>query len=134
MWKKIPLTEPAYSQVILDKHVARVKATSRERIELRQRLKSLRAEKMAIAAIIISVPTDPPDSRFLKELCKVDGQIAKCDIELNDEVEMKLTDNEKMAHSNVWHTHQKTTESLKKSRGRSTLCYWASALKRWLTR
>jgi hypothetical protein len=84
MRKKIAHTEPAYSQVKLDRHVARVKATSRECIELR--LMSLRAEKMVIAAKIISVPIDPPDCRLLKELCKVDNQIAKGDIELNDEI------------------------------------------------
>lgn len=38
--KKIVLTKPAYSKVILDRHAARVKATQ-ERIELK--LKSLRA-------------------------------------------------------------------------------------------
>ncbi len=31
---------------------------------------------------------------------------------------MKLTDDEKMAHNNVWRTHQKTIESLKKSMGK----------------
>ena len=30
---------------------------------------------------------------------------------------MKLTDEEKTAHSNTWRTHRETTESLKKSRG-----------------
>jgi hypothetical protein len=93
--KKIVFTKPAYSQVILDRHGARVKAT-RERIELR--LKSLRAKKMAIKAKIISAPTN---CGLLKELRKVDDQIAKGDIELNDEVEMKLTDDEKMACSNA---------------------------------
>lgn len=44
-------------------------------------------------------------------------QIAKGDIELNDEVKMKLTDDEKMAHSNAWRTRRETNESLKKSRG-----------------
>jgi hypothetical protein len=53
--KKIVLLEPAYLQAILVRHAERVKAT-RERIELR--LKSLRAEKMAIEAEIISAPTD----------------------------------------------------------------------------
>jgi hypothetical protein len=47
-------------------------------------------------------PTNP---RLLKELHKVDDQIAKGDIKLNDEVKMKLTDAEKMAQSNVWCTH-----------------------------
>ena len=40
--KKIAPTEPTYSQVILDRHAARVKAT-REGIELR--LKNLMTEK-----------------------------------------------------------------------------------------
>jgi hypothetical protein len=31
---------------------------------------------------------------------------------------MKLTDDEKTAHSNAWRTHRETTESLKKSRGK----------------
>ena len=44
-------------------------------------------------------------------------QIAKGDIKLNDEVKMKLSDDEMIAHSNMWHTHHETTVSLKKSRG-----------------
>ncbi len=110
--KKITLFEPAYSQAIRDRHATTVKAT-REQIELR--LKSLRAEKTAIEAEIIQAPTD---RRLLKELQKVDDQIARGDIELNDEVEMKLTDDERTAHSNAWRTHRETTESLKKSRGK----------------
>ena len=31
---------------------------------------------------------------------------------------MKLTDDERTAHSNAWRTHRETTESLKKSRGK----------------
>ena len=48
----------------------------------------------------------------------MDDQIAKCNIELSDEVEMKLTEDEKIAHSNAWRTHREATESLKKSRGK----------------
>ena len=48
----------------------------------------------------------------------MDDHITKGVIKLNDEVEMKLTDDEKMAHSNVWWIHRETTESLKKSRGK----------------
>jgi hypothetical protein len=109
--KKIVLLEPAYLQAILVRHAERVKAT-REHIELR--LKSLRAEKMAIEAKIISAPTD---CGLIKKLCKVDDQIAKGDIELKDEVKMKLIDDGKTAHSNVWRTHCKSSDSLKKSRG-----------------
>jgi hypothetical protein len=70
---------------------------------------------MAIEAKIISAPTN---CELLKELGEVDDQITKGDIKLNDEVQMKLTNDEKMAHSYAWHTHQETTESLKKSRGK----------------
>ena len=31
---------------------------------------------------------------------------------------MKLTEDEKIAHSNAWRTHMEATESLKKSRGK----------------
>ncbi len=110
--KKITLSEPAYSQVKRDRHAARVKAT-REQIELR--LKSLRAEKTAIEVEIIETPSN---RGLLKELQEVDDQIARGNIKLNDKVEMKLTDNERRAHSNAWRTHQETTESLKKSRGK----------------
>ncbi len=96
-----------YSQAIRNRHAARVKAT-RERIELR--LKSLRAEKTAIEAEINQAPTD---RGLLKELQEIDDQIASGDIKLNDEVKMKLTDDEKTAHSNAWRTHQERTESLK---------------------
>ncbi len=48
----------------------------------------------------------------------MEDKIAKDNIKLNDEVEMRLTEDEKISHSNAWHTHQETTESLKKSRGK----------------
>jgi hypothetical protein len=109
--KKIVLLEPVYLlQVILVKHAERVKAT-KECIQLR--LKSLRAEKRAIKAKIISAPTNRD---LLKELREVDDQITKGDIKLKDEVEMKLTNDEKTAHSNVWRSHRKLSNSLKKSR------------------
>jgi hypothetical protein len=49
---------------------------------------------------------------------ELDDQIAKGQIELADEVKMKLTKDEKFAHANAWRTHRETTESLKKSRGK----------------
>jgi hypothetical protein len=115
--KKIALQEPAYLQAILVRHAERVKVT-RERIQLR--LKSLRAEKTAIKAKIISAPTN---CGLLNELCEVDDQIAKGDIKLKDKVKMKLTGNEKKAHSNVWHTHCKSSNSLRRAEGKSTPCY-----------
>jgi hypothetical protein len=109
--KRISPPEPAHLQAILDRHAARVKAT-KERIELK--LNGLKSEKAAIEAEI-----QVASSRtLLRELREVDDQIAKCNIKLTDEVEMKLTKAEKIAHSNAWRTHRETTESLKKSRGK----------------
>ena len=45
-------------------------------------------------------------------------QILRCEIELKDEVEMKLTEDEKMAHNNAWLSHHEVTGGLKKSRGK----------------
>jgi hypothetical protein len=42
-------------------------------------------------------------------------QILCCEIELKDEVKMKLTDDEKMAHNNARQSHRKVTAGLKKS-------------------
>ena len=49
---------------------------------------------------------------------EVNDQIAKGEIELANEVEMKLTEDKKISHANAWRTHRETTESLKKSRGK----------------
>jgi hypothetical protein len=115
--KKIVLLEPAYLQAILIRHAERVKAT-RERIELR--LKSLRAEKMAIKAKIISAPTD---CSLLKELRKVDDQIAKGDIELNDEVEIKLTNDEKQLTATHGIAIASRVIACRRAEGKSTPCY-----------
>jgi hypothetical protein len=52
----------------------------------------------------------------MKERQEIEDQILKCEIDLNNDVEMKLMDNKKMAQSNVWCSHCETTEGLKKSR------------------
>jgi hypothetical protein len=103
--------EPAPSQVILDRHAASVKAT-KDRIELK--LKVPKSEKAAIEAEIQVASTHA----LLKELREVDDQIARAEIELTDEVEMKLTEDERISHSNAWRTHREATEGLKKSRGK----------------
>ncbi len=65
--------------------------------------------------------TQPSNQDLMKERREIEDQILKCEIDLNDEVEMKLTDDKKMAHSNAWRSHHETTESLKKSRGKVCL-------------
>jgi hypothetical protein len=57
---------------------------------------------MAIEAEIIQAPTN---RGLLKELREVDNKIARGNIKFNDEVEMKLTDDKRTAHSNAWRTH-----------------------------
>ncbi len=109
--KRLNPPEPAHVQVILDRHTARVKAT-KDWIELK--LKALKAEKTAIESEIATQST----RGLLKELMEVDDQIAKLEIELTDEVEMKLTEDERIAHSNAWRTHREATDSLKRSRGK----------------
>jgi hypothetical protein len=52
----------------------------------------------------------------MKKRREIEDQIFKCEIDLDNEVKMKLTDDEKMAHSNAWRSHHETTEGLKKSR------------------
>jgi len=126
--KKITLSKPAYSQAIRARHAARVKAT-REHIELR--LKSLRAEKTAIEAEINQAPTD---RWLLKELREVDDQIARGDIELNDEVKMKLTDESGQLTATRGEPTERRLRASRKAGVKSTLCYLASVLKCWLTR
>ncbi len=55
----------------------------------------------------------------MKERREIEDQILKCEIDLNNEVEMRLTNNKRMAHSNAWCSHRETTEGLKKSRGKA---------------
>ncbi len=110
--KRIIPPEPAHSQAILDRHAARVRAT-KDRIELK--LRGLRAKKLAIEADIQVAPTD---RGLLKEMREVDDQIAKGEIELANDVKMKLSKAKKIIHANAWRTHRETTESLKKNRGK----------------
>jgi hypothetical protein len=68
--------------------------------------------------ILKEIVTQPTIRDLMKERREIEDQILKCEIELNDEVEMKLTDNKKMVHSNAWCSHHETTEGLKKCRGK----------------
>ncbi len=89
-------TEPTYSQAIKTRHAARVKAT-KDRIDLR--LRGLTTEKAAIQAELLASPND---RTLLRELREVEDQMAKAEIDLTDEVDMKLTEDEKISHSNAW--------------------------------
>jgi hypothetical protein len=110
--KKIALLEPTYLQAIIDRHAERVKAT-RDRLNLK--LTSLKTEKAAIAEEIKSNSTN---CALLREMREIDDNIAKGEIDLKDEVGMKLTKDEKTSHSNAWRSHRESSDSLKKSRGK----------------
>ncbi len=43
---------------------------------------------------------------YWQELREVDDQIAKAEIELTDEVEMKLMEDERILHTNAWRTYR----------------------------
>jgi hypothetical protein len=44
----------------------------------------------------------PTDCKLMTEKQDIVDQILHCEIKLKDEVEMKLTDDKKMAHINAW--------------------------------
>jgi hypothetical protein len=106
------LTEPTYSSAIDTRHSERVRAT-RER--LNQNVTSLTAEQNEI---LKEIATWSNNQDLMKERQEIEDQILKCEIDLNNQVEMKLMDDKKMVHSNARHSHPETTEGLKKSRGK----------------
>jgi hypothetical protein len=110
--KKIALLEPTYLQAILDRHGERVKAT-RDRLNLK--LTSLKTEKAAIAE---EIKANSTNHALLKEMHEINDDITKGEIDLKIEVKMKLTEDEKTSHSNAWRSHHKSSNSLKKSRGK----------------
>ncbi len=97
--KKIVLQEPTHSQPIKDRHEARVKAT-KDRIQLK--LRGLRAEK---EAILVDLEENPSSRSILKEMREVEDQLAQAEIELTDQVDMKYTEDEKIALANAWRSH-----------------------------
>jgi hypothetical protein len=109
--KRIVLAEPTYSSAIDTRHAERVRPT---REQLNCKMTSLVAEQNEI---LKEIAIQPNNQDLMKERREIEDQILKCEIDLNSEVEMKLTDNEKMAHCNAWHSHCETTEGLEKSRG-----------------
>ncbi len=78
-------------------------------------MRGLKAEK---AAIQLELDKDPNNRALLKEMRETEDQIAQGEIELVDEVAMKLTNDEKISYANAWRTHQERTENLKVSRGK----------------
>ncbi len=99
--KKIALLEPTYLQAILDSHAERVKAT---RDHLNLKLTSLKKVKVVIAE---EIKANSTNCTLLREMREIDDNIAKGKIDLKDEVEMKLTKDEKTSHSNTWQSHRK---------------------------
>ncbi len=105
--KRIVLTEPTYLSAIETRHAERVRTT---REQLNQKMTGLTIEQNEI---LMEIATQPNNWDIMKERQEIEDQILKCEIGLNNEVEMKLMDDKKMAHSNAWYER---TEGLKKSR------------------
>jgi hypothetical protein len=85
----------------------------RDRVNLK--LSSLQQESQAIDNEIKQAPTD---CKLTTDKQDIVDQILHCEIKLKDEVKMKLTDDEKMAHNNAWQSHLNVTGGLKKSHGK----------------
>jgi hypothetical protein len=113
--KHIVIAEPTYSLAIETRHAERVRAT---RELLNQKMTSLTAEHNEI---LKEIATQPNNQDLMKERQQIDDLILKCEVYLNNEVEMKLTGNKKMVHSNAWCSHREMTQGLKKSRGKMYL-------------
>ena len=90
----------------------RVEAT-KDRLSLK-----LTSPKDERGDIVAKMTANPSDHRLKKELREIDDDIAKTEINLKDEVKMKLTDDKKTAHSNTWRAHREMTDHLKTSRGK----------------
>jgi hypothetical protein len=110
--KHIVLAEPTYSSAIETRHKKRVQAA---REQFNQKMTSLTAEQNEI---LKEIAAQPSNQNLMKERREIEDQILKCEIDLLGEVEMKLMDDKKMAHTNAWRSHRKTTEGLKKNRGK----------------
>ncbi len=110
--KHLVLVEPTYSSAIETRYAERVRAT---REQLNCKMTSLTAEQNEI---LKEIATQHSNQDLMEERRDIEDQILKCEIDLNNEVEMKLMDNKKMAHSNTWCSHCETTEGLKKCRGK----------------
>jgi hypothetical protein len=89
------LAELTYSSAIETRHAERVRAT---REQLNCKMTRLIAEQNEIVKEIVTQPTNQD---LMKERREIEDQILKGGFNLNNEVEMKLTVNEKMAHSNA---------------------------------
>jgi hypothetical protein len=109
--KKTVLKEPAYLQVILARHAERVKAT---KDRLNRKLTSLKEERLEIEG---KLAADTGKHNLRKEMREVEDDIAKTEIELKDEIDLKLTENEMAAHNSAWLTYQESNKSLMKSKG-----------------
>jgi hypothetical protein len=105
------LAKPTYSSEIETRHAERDQQATRE--QLNQKLTRLKAEQNEI---LKEIATHPKNQDLMKERQEIEDQILKCEMNLKHEVEMKLTDGEKMAHSNALHSHRETTEGPKKSK------------------
>jgi hypothetical protein len=109
--KCIVLMEHTYSSAIETRDAERVQAT---REQLNQKVTSLIAEQNEI---LKEIETQPTNQDLMKERREIEDQILTCEIDLNNEVEIKLLDDKKTAHSSAWPSHCETTKGLKKSRG-----------------
>ncbi len=74
-----------------------------------------RAERSVIDDKIMASPTD---CKLMTENQEIEDQILQCGLKLKNKVNMKLTEDKKMSHNNIWRTHRELTDGPKKSHGK----------------
>jgi hypothetical protein len=73
--------------------------------------------------------SSPTDCKLMTEKQEIEDQILQSEIKLKDEVEMKLMEDKKMLHSNLWRTHRELTDGLRRAMARIPLCCLGNAHK-----
>ncbi len=81
--------------------------------------------------ILKEIATQPNNQDLTKERWEIEDKILKCEIDLSNEVEIKLTDNEKMAHSNTCAAIVRQLRALRRAEGKCTWCCFINVLKCW---
>jgi hypothetical protein len=81
--------------------------------------------------ILKEIATQPTNQDFMKERREIEDHILKCEKNFNNEVEMKITDNKKMAHRMHGTAIVRLLRILRRAEGKCTHCCLVNALKYW---
>ena len=104
----ITLTEPTYSEAVLERHEQRVEMIEESRRNLR------RARLLQLNALEESESED----RFIK-IADINNDLLKAEFEAQQDIPIEMTDAEKTAYENEWRTYRERKAQLIKHRGQA---------------